>query len=496
MPRLAVLQLTLEANTFSTQKTTIATMQAAGGIHHGQDLVEIYGASNATLAGYLDPNVPEDVEIVPLVGYSGGANGEFTAATFDEATAAMMSAIRDNGPFDAVLLSLHGAGVAENAEHSEAETARRVRSIVGPDVPIGVVFDMHSNVDAELVNTVDAFRIYQTNPHIDPKDRALEVRELILELLGGAPKPFTAFQQLPLIVNIVKQDTSDEPLKGILARTRELEQLPGMLDVSIAEGFPYADVEQMGMSVVASHRTDPAAAQAAVDEIAALLWAARVDLQGTGATPEEALLALDHSGSGKPSLLLDVGDNVGGGSRGDSTTILNEAVRLGVGNFVISLWDPDTVASLADTPIGERVDVTVAGRSPEQEGHPQALSGIVIGRSDGRYEDPGPTHGGFRHYDAGPSVALRTDDDIVVVLTSISTGTTSPEQFRSLGIEPADFAAVVAKGVNSPKAGFGQICGERVMVDTPGVTRLSVEKFSYQHRRTPMYPYEPDTTFP
>jgi hypothetical protein len=34
------------------------------------------------------------------------------------------------------------------------------------------------------------------------------------------------------------------------------------------------------------------------------------------------------------------------------------------------------------------------------------------------------------------------------------------------------------------------------MIDTPGVTRLSVEKFDYRHRRRPMYPYEPDTTFP
>lgn len=496
MPRLAVLQLALEANTFSTQKTTIEWMAAGGGIHHGQEMVEVYGQSNATLAGYLDPNVPEDVQIVPLVGYRSGANGEFTAETFDRATAEMVSQIEDNGPFDGVLLSLHGGGAAEGIERMEAETAKRVRAAVGPDVPIGVVFDMHCNVDPDLVETADAFRIYQTNPHIDAKDRALEVRALILELIAGTPKPRTAFQQLPLIVNIVKQDTSDEPMRSILARTRELEQLPGMLDVSIAEGFPYADVEHMGMSVLASHRTDLAAAQAAVDEIAGMLWAAREELQGTGVTPEQALLALDHSGSGKPTLLLDVGDNVGGGSRGDSTTILNEAVRLGVGNFVISLWDPDTVASLADTPIGARVDVTVAGKSAEQEGFPQPLTAVLIARSDGKFADPGPTHGGALYYDAGPMVALRTDDNIVVVLTSLSMGTTSPEQFRSIGVEPTEFAAVVAKGVNSPKAGFGPLCGDQVMIDTPGVTRLSVEKFDYRHRRRPMYPYEPDTTFP
>lgn len=494
MSRLAVLGLSLEANTFATRRTTIESMAAAGGITRGQEMVERFVGSTATLAGFLDPDVGDDVQLVPLINYQAQAGGQFSAAAYDEATAEMLRLLQEQGPFDAVLLSLHGAGVAENAEHAESETSSRVRAVVGPEVPIGVVFDMHSNVDAEIVDIVEVLRIYQTNPHIDAKDRALECRSVILDILAGAPKPATAFRQLPLVVNIVKQDTSDEPLARILRRCRELEQ-DGLLDVSIAEGFPYADVEQMGMAVVASHRTDQAAARAAADEIAGLLWDARHELQAGGLPAEQALLDLSRrSGSAKPTLLLDVGDNVGGGSNGDSTTILNEAVRLGIGNFVTSLWDPDAVASLADVPIGQQVDVVVGGHSPEQEGVPQALHATVIARSDGRYEDPKPTHGGFRHYNAGPSVALRTADDIVVVLTSISTGTTSPEQFRSLGVEPTDFAAVVAKGVNSPKAGFGPLCDPWVMVDTPGVTRLSVDKFAYHRRRKPMYPFEPETT--
>lgn len=497
MPRLAVLELTLEANTFSTRKTTIASMGDDGGIVRGQEIVEQYTGSTATVAGFIDPHVPADVEIMPLVGFRGGANGEFTAAAYDEATSEMLTALRDNGPFDAVLLSLHGAAVAENAENADVETAARVRAAVGPGVPIGVVLDMHCNIGAALLDTVDVLRIYQTNPHIDARDRALECRAVVLEMLDGAPKPATAFAPLPLIINIVRQDTSQEPLAAILARCRELEQAEGMLDVSVAEGFPYADVQQMGVSVVASHRVSSAAAEAAVSEIAGLLWDSREELQGTGVTPEQALLRLTRpGGDGKPTLLLDVGDNVGGGSRGDSTTILSEAIRLGRGDLLFSLWDPDAVAGLAETAIGSRVEVSVGGHSAEQEGVPQPLSATLIARSDGRYEDPGPTHGGFRRYNAGPTVALRTDSNVVVVLTSVSTGTTSPAQFRSLGIEPADFAGIAAKGVNSPKAGFAPICGEQVMVDTPGVTRLSVEKFRYDRRRRPMFPFESGTTYP
>ena len=496
MSRLAVLGLMLEANTFSTVQATMERMRAEGGVHRGAEMAEHYLGSAATLAGFLDPDVPDGVDLVPLVSYRAGALGAFTGDTFDRATADMAAMLAGGGRFDAVLLALHGAAVAENAEHADAEAAERIRAAVGPDVPIGVVLDMHANVDRRLVDAVDVLRIFQTNPHVDARDRAIECRSVILSLLDGKPRPATAFEQLPLVVNIVKQDTSDEPLAGILARCRELEARPGMLDVSIAEGFPYADVDQMGMAVLASHRDDPAAARAAVDEIAGLLWDARVALQGGAVGVDEALQRVSLHNGGRPILLLDVGDNVGGGSCGDSNSILNAAVAGGIGRIALTVWDPAAVAELSSVGVGDRVSVTVGGRSVEQQGRPQRLDATLTARADGLFEDAGPTHGGFRRYNAGPTVALRTDTGLAVVVTSHPMGNTSAELLRMVGVEPAEFAAVVGKGVNSPKAGYGAVCGEQLMVDTPGVTRLSVTEFDYARRRRPMYPYEPDTTYP
>lgn len=496
VPRVAVLGLSLEANTFSTVNATMERMESERAIHRGTDMVRHYGDSTATLAGFLDPDLPADVELVPLVSFRAGARGAFTADTFDRATAAMASALSDDGPFDAVLLALHGAAVAEHVADADAEAAARMRAVVGPQVPIGVVLDMHANLDQRLVDTVDVLRIFQTNPHVDARAQAVECRAGILSILAGAPRPVMVLEQLPLVVNIVKQDTSDEPMGSVLARCRELEAQPGMQDVSIAEGFPYADVPQMGMAVLVSHRDDPAAARAAADEVAGLLWDSRTELQGDALTPEQALRRIAGPRTGRPALLLDVGDNVGGGSCGDSTTILNEAMRLGIGDFAVSIADPAAVVELAAATIGDRVSVTVGGRSAEQDGVPQPIEALLTARSDGRFEDPGPTHGGFRHYNAGPTVALRTDSGIAIVLTSNPMGNTSPEQLRSVGVEPGDYAAVVGKGVNSPKAGYGPVCGEQIMVDTPGVTRLSIEQFTYHQRRVPMYPFESDTSYP
>jgi microcystin degradation protein MlrC len=285
-------------------------------------------------------------------------------------------------------------------------------------------------------------------------------------------------------------------MAGLLARARAMERADGVLDVSVVEGFPYADVPQMGMSVVAAHRDGRDAARRVAREMAAHVWAARAELQGGGVSvPDAVSLVAAHTG-GKPLLVLDVGDNVGGGGPGDSTVLLAEAVRRGVGGLVTVLQDPETVAGLAGVALGERVRVAVGGRTAEQDGAPVTIDARLVGRSDGSYEEPRMAHGGLRFFDSGEMVALRTDDDITVVLTSKLVQPITPNQLRAVGLAPESFRAIVAKGVNGPRAGYADVCGDLVVVDTPGVTRLSVDGFTYRHRRRPMYPFEPETTYP
>ena len=72
----------------------------------------------------------------------------------------------------------------------------------------------------------------------------------------------------------------------------------------------------------------------------------------------------------------------------------------------------------------------------------------------------------------------------------------TPAQLTTVGLDPSTFRAIVAKGVNGPRAGYADVCGEHLVVDTAGVTRLSVEEFTYHRRRRPMFPYERDACYP
>jgi microcystin degradation protein MlrC len=188
---------------------------------------------------------------------------------------------------------------------------------------------------------------------------------------------------------------------------------------------------------------------------------------------------------------MDVGDNIGGGSPADSTILLAEARRLGIGSFLQTLCDPEAVRACIAAGVGSMITLAVGAKTDSRHGDPVTVTGCVRIISDGRFEDPRPTHGGFRFFDGGPTVRLDTSDGYTLVLTTKRVGNTSIEQMYMLGIRPDAYQVVVAKGVISPRPAYAPIAAEIVLVDTPGVTTANLSNFEYRRRRRPLYPFEP-----
>lgn len=485
--RLAVLGLGHETNTFSNIPATLAKYED-GGIHRGLDLVDQYASSQATFAGFL-AGEDADVELVPLLAAWINPCGAITTEAYERIFGEMLNLLKTQGPFDGVLLGLHGAAVAENELDVDGAIAAEVRELVGPRVPIAAVIDMHANVSQRFVDALDLLFPYQTNPHVDARDRGFEAKQGILEMIRGGTRPQVALRQIPLVVTITKQDTSEEPMAALLAEAREIEAKPGVIDASILEGFPYADVPQMGMSVVVTHDRNLEEAQRLADALAEKVWDARAELQGGGVPVAETIAQIRDHELEAPLLVLDVGDNVGGGGPGDSTVLLQAAISATVPGVVGILLDPEAVDSLADASVGARVSVLAGGKSDEQEGEPILLEGLLRARTMGQFEEPKMAHGGLRFFDTGPTVAIETDAGVTVILTSKLVQPITPAQLRDVGLDPAAFRAILAKGVNGPRAGYADVTDGLLVSDTPGVTRLSVEKFVYQHQREEMYPY-------
>ena len=496
MIRIATAGFQHESNTFSAIPASLDLWRRAGILEDAAEIRAEYASSQSTLAGFFAAAAHDpQVELVPLFFTRLMPMGAITAQATDFIFDRIIAAIRDNGPWDAVLLPLHGAAVSDTWLDADGELVRRVRETVGPNVPIGVALDMHANVARQLVDNADIVTVYQTNPHIDAHAQAMDCARLVLRLVRGEIKPTRALQTPPLLVNILCQGTSDAPMRELLQFAETQKQRPGVLSLSVVEGYPYADVPEMGMSFIAVTDNDQALADDVARQLALAAWRMRAALN-RGGTPIDGALQQAQAAAAGPVVLFDVGDNVGGGSPGDSTHILHAARRLGINHLLQALCDPEVVRQCQAVGIGGRVETSVGGKSDALHGAPFAIQAEVTALSDGCYEETGPTHGGFRFFNDGPSCALRTDDGYRLVLTSRSAGSSSLQQFRALGVEPLEMKIIVAKGVHSPRPAMEPIARQLIWVASPGVTSADLSTFTYHDRRRPMYPFEPQTTWP
>lgn len=492
--RVAALGFHHESNTFAPVAASLDRFLQAGPVE-GDELLAQYGESQATLAGFIEAAAADpDVDLVPLVYFDLQPMGTITAEAFDVLVGRMLDQLVANGPWDAVLLALHGAAVSEVHRDVDGEIIERVRRLVGDGVPIGVTFDLHANVSRRMIELPSVVNLYLTNPHLDARARARQSADLTFRVARGEIRPVAAVETPPLIVNILRQGTSDSPMRELVALAAEAAARPGVLSVSIAEGFPYADVEEMGMAFVAVADDDADLAASIACELARAAWDVRAELQGDGVPIDEAL-SIAAASTAHPVVLLDVGDNVGGGSPADSTHVLAAAQRLGVRGVFHSLCDPASVAACAAAGVGARVELAVGGKTDELHGSPVLVRGEVRHLDDGRFEETGPTHGGKRFFDVGPRAVLHTDDDHTILLTTLPMGNTSRQELVSAGIDPYRQPIIVAKGVQSPRGAFEPIAASMIQLNSPGCTSADVSVLEYRYRRRPMYPYEPDATY-
>lgn len=491
--RLALLGYYHETNTFAVTPTTY-DLFLRDGILRGEAIVAQHATAASSITGFLDATQEPDVEVMPLMFTTTGPSGTITADAFARIADELVAGLRQHGPWDGVLLVLHGAAVAEGYPDADGEIAARVRTAVGPDVPIGVAMDLHGNNTQRLIENTTAIVFYRTNPHLDARPRARECADIIIRTVRGEIRPVQAMEAPPLVINIVKQYTGAEPLKSLMAECDALIARPGILSASVVQGYPYADVPEMGMSFIVVADGDKALARDGARWLARRAWERRAEFLLEGPEPEVALRHAMAAPAG-PVVLMDTGDNIGAGSAADSTVLLAVAQRLGVRRYLQTLYDPEAVGACIEEGVGKTITLAVGGKTDQLHGKPVVVTGRVRSIAEGQYEETRPTHGGFRFYDDGVRAVLETTDDHTIVLTSHRSGNVSIEQMYSLGIRPENYQVIVAKGVQSPRPAYAPIAAEIILVNTPGAAAADLSTFTYQHRRRPLYPFEPDAAY-
>lgn len=483
--RIALAGFLHESNTFSPLRTDRAAF-AEQCLSLGPGWVHEWRDAHHELGGFLEAADALGFESVPLAMAWATPSGPVADAVHDEVTGYLIEEMRRQRP-DGLLLALHGAMVAESFPDGDGEVLARLRQALGPDLPIVVTFDLHGNLSERQLAHCDAAVAYRTCPHVDQRECGRRAASLLVRTLRGEVRPRQALAKPPVLINIMLHDTSREPLRSFLAEARALEQRPGILAVSLLPGFAYADVPQMGPSVVVVADGDADLARREADGLAAGLWEARDRLVAALPDPATAVsraLAEDRT----PVVLVDTGDNVGGGSAGDGTVLLAELLRQGATDAVVCLYAPEEARQCAAAGVGREVTLTVGGKVDRLHGDPVTVAGRVRLLHDGTYVEPEVRHGGKRVNHMGLTALVEMAGRNLLVLNSLRHPPFSLGQLTSLGIRPERQRVLVVKAAIAYRAAYEPIAGTIIEADTPGLTAVNLRRFAYRHVRRPLYP--------
>ncbi|MDP1798938.1 MAG: M81 family metallopeptidase [Planctomycetaceae bacterium] len=487
--RIAIGGISHETSTFAHTRTTAADFADGFGLYRGPEILERFRGSNICAGGFIDGAQKHGFEPVPILWGFAYPSGLITAEAYSSLKDEFLQRLRSCGAVDGVLLDQHGAMVVEGIDDADADFIEAVRSVVGPRCPIGVTFDLHGNHSARRVAAATMICGFDTYPHVDMAERGREAADLIVATIRREIVPVMAFRAIPMFWSAPCQITSHPPMNEVIERVHELEQRPGILSVTIATGFPWADVPHMGTSVIVVADRDVALAERTADEFSDWVYTHRERWQRPPLSVSDALLQAEALGK-HPIILADHADNTGGGAPGDSTEVLRTFIDRRLQDaLLLYMVDPEVISQTTAAGVGAEINVQMGGKSDPIQGPPVPMRVTVRAISNGDFRYDGPMYAGLTG-NMGPSVWVEQNGVHVVVVTAHEQPL-GPAFAHSLGIDCRAMKYIAVKSAVHFRASFEPFAGSIFNIDAAAIHTHDFTKLRYT-KRHPMYPVDRD----
>ncbi len=167
--KVAVGRFWTESHSFSPLLTS-RQMFECGLLAKGQDLFQLRDTASE-MGGFLSILDSAGVEIIPTLAAQSICGGPIEGPLWQSIRSSLLRRLEEALPVDGVLLSLHGATLAEGEDDCCGDLLAATRQLVGPDVPVIATLDMHANPTRRMVSSATALIAYKTYPHLDFRDR-------------------------------------------------------------------------------------------------------------------------------------------------------------------------------------------------------------------------------------------------------------------------------------------------------------------------------------
>jgi len=385
-------------------------------------------------------------------------------------SAALVDGYRRSGA-DVIFAELHGAMVADAFDDAEGELLRRIRAVIGPDVPVVGTLDLHVNMSDLMVETTNLLSAYRTYPHVDWGDTGRRAARWLDRALSWGPRPAKAMRRMPFLIPVTAGCSLISPVKELYETLETIEAETGV-HLNFTPGFPPADIADCGPAVF-GYGADQATVQRAVDRLADAVNAAEPVFAAQRVQPVAEAVANAiriSTGAARPVVIADTQDNPGAGSPSNTTGIIKELLKQGAQSAVVgNFHDPELAAAAHAAGVGAHLNAPI-----------RDVPGpwTVVALSDGSFEGTSPM---LRSKVAqmGKTAVLK-QDGVEVLVASIRQQPIHRETFSHLGIDPRDRKIVALKSSVHFRAGFQPIAEEVITCASPGMNLADPSDFAYR----------------
>ena len=518
-----------EANSFATDPGTWERWFRTNFVAVGEELYAYRDKKGAHLAGMFAAAEEEGAELIPAI-FGAGAAPVLKREALDRGVGIICDVIQSHPDADGICFCLHGAGIAEGIDDIETYTMRKMREAAGRQIPIAISCDLHANIKATMLQEADAgvFGMKQY-PHIDKFETGHLAMQTLIRKIRGEEDPVTAFCPVPMLIPCSAANTLRPPMKLFPDHMAEYCRSHGLIDVTFFNGFPYADTEYTGASVVVvGHRGQNV--QAMANELGRWAWAHRhltdielLDAEAAWDKAEEAArMPLDVENPGIPDenassprvsdentsspgvsgirgnyvLIHEASDNPGGGSPGDGTGMLREMLRRNEPGTIFGyIFDWEVLEMAQKAGVGGRVSGLLGGKTDRCHGDPVPFKNAeVLALSDGVGTYLTPNKAGQR-VDYQGLARLRIGNAEVIVAGTCANQTYDDRPFALTGADITKYRIVLLKSATHFRAWFQDRAKAIITANTPGNTTENFSLFHYKKLRRPIYPLDPEMEF-
>lgn len=420
------------------------------------------------------------VDVHYAVAAGGSVGGIVMRSIFSEYMNRLYRALQRAPDVNGVLWALHGSATVEDEADAQLRIVQAIRERY-PAVPFVVTLDLHASLCDEALTLLDGVAAYRTAPHRDVEETGARGASMLARLIADGQRGRIVSVRLPLLLPGEFGQTDAWPMTAVMERAARLAGEEDALEISVLQGYPWADNPFGTVSLLASTRRgrhEGLLAERLVT-LARQVWAQRADFyQSTPVLPlEDALETAQRKSQTELLVLCDAGDNPTAGGTEDRVDALKAALRSECRDMVFFPVVDAAYAHACQGKQGQAVQLPLGFSIDPTGGAPLVFTASVLaaGSDEAVGEHAFVQAGGVRVFVCARRMAMR-----------------SPQLLADYGVDMSDAAQalVVKSGYLFPKwQDFLRAADARsILLGTPGATSLDLRTFSYRLLATDVYP--------